>query len=335
MVRNPASKLMILVCCSASSAVIAHHAFGPIYDRSEMTEFEGEVTRVSWRNPHISFTVAGVDQSGEPVSWEIETNSVSIVSRFGLTAGLVEPGTHVRVAGNPSRAADNGLWLTNMLLPDGQEILFGARYEPRWSEQTIGQDIRGAVTADPAGELGFFRVWTNGGVRLWNEDYPLTEAAAAARDAHDPITGDPTANCAPKGMPYIMEQPYPMEIVEEEDAIVLRLEEYDTVRRIDMRNRAAPSGRGGSLLGYSTGRWEGETLVVDTAGIDYPFFNATGIPHSTESAIVERFSLNEDGSRLNYSMTVTDPVNFTEPVTMTKFWVWRPGEEVRPYNCLP
>ncbi len=47
----------------------------------------------------------------------------------------------------------------------------------------------------------------------------------------------------------------------------------------------------------------------------------------------ERFSLNADGSRLEYTLTVTDPTTFTEPAEFTKAWEWRPGEQVKPYDC--
>lgn len=320
---------LVLLVAPLSTASLAHHSVGPVYDRSQFVEIEGEVASVSWRNPHIRLTVTAPDAS----VWEIETNSVSIVSRFGLTADLVDPGTRVRIAGNPSRAGSNGMWLTNMLLPDGQEILFGAQYQARWSDKTIGEDIRGEVTSDRS--LGLFRVWTNGTSppAFWGDNHPLTPAARAAQASYDPVRDDPTANCAPKGMPYVMEQPYPIELIDEGDTIVFKLEEYDTVRRIHMDAAAPPPSVAASLLGYSVGRWDGETLIVTTTAMNYPFYNSSGIPHSPESEIQERFWLSDDGSRLNYEMTLTDPVNFTEPVTHTKFWNWRPGEAVQPYNC--
>jgi hypothetical protein len=86
-------------------------------------------------------------------------------------------------------------------------------------------------------------------------------------------------------------------------------------------------------LGTSTGRWEGGALVVTTTDIGYTWFNGTGIPLGPQAAIEERFTLNADGSRLDYSMTVTDPATFTAPVTLSKAWEWRPGEQVRPYDC--
>ncbi len=58
-------------------------------------------------------------------------------------------------------------------------------------------------------------------------------------------------------------------------------------------------------------------------------FRSTGRNVQTE----ERFALNADGSRLEYTLTVTDPTAFTEPATFTKALEWRPGEQVKPYNC--
>jgi hypothetical protein len=267
--------------------------------------------------------------------WSIESNSVSTVSRFGLTAGLVTVGDRVTVAGNGGRVADDVLWLTNMLLPSGQEILFGRNIEARWSSRTIGTDIRNAVAADASGQLGLFRVWTNttDPVAFWGGEHPLTPAAAATRAAFDPVRDDPTANCAPKGMPFIMEQPYPMQFVDRGDEILMQMEEYDAVRRIAMSDAAVSRAGGAPSMGRSIGRWEGDTLVVETTDIEYPYFNATGIPLSGAARIEERFALNEDRSRLEYTMVVNDPETFTRPVTLTKAWEWRPGEEVRPYDC--
>jgi hypothetical protein len=329
-------RLLVGLMAAAGSvpAVQAHHSTALVYDRGgALVEAEGVITEVAWVNPHVRFKMRGTGADGVERLWDIESNSVSIVSRFGLTAELVAEGTRVKVAGNGGRQADNVLWLTNMLLPSGAEILFGAGVRPRWSQQTIGADIRGAVTADTQG-LGLFRVWTNvtSPPAFWGAPPPLTASAAAARAAYDPLEDDPTQNCAPKGMPYIMEQPYPIEIVKDGDDILLRMEEYDTVRRIAMTN-AAPRDARPTLLGTSRGRWDGETLVVTTTNIGYGWFNGTGIPLGPNATTEERFALNADGSRLEYTLVVTDAATFTAPVTARKAWEWRPGEQVRPYEC--
>jgi hypothetical protein len=312
----------------------AHHSTALVYHRDgPIIEAEGVITRVAWVNPHVRFTMRGAGSDGVEREWEIESNSVSTVSRFGLTAELVAVGNSVKVAGNGGRVADNVLWLTNMMLPNGREILFGSAVRPRWSQETIGSDIRGAVTADTQGR-GLFRIWTNATnpVAFWGADLPLTASASAARAAFDPQTDEPTANCAPKGMPFIMEQPYPMELVRDGDDILMRMEEYDAVRRFRMTDAAAGDERP-SLHGASRGRWDGATLVVTTTNIDYGWFNGTGIPLGPDATTEERFTLNTDGSRLEYTMVVTDPATFTAPVTLRKAWEWRPGEVLRPYEC--
>jgi hypothetical protein len=339
----------LLVAGLAVSALLpanAHHSTAAVYDRTRVIEAEGVITDVSWTNPHVRFTMHATTPGAEDRVWSIESNSVSIVSRFGLTADLVAAGTRVKVAGNPGRADADILFLTNMMLPSGEEILFGAGIPARLSQRTIGGDVCSAVAADTENR-GIFRVWTNvvPPPAFWGNRFPLTPAAAAAVAKFDPIADDPTANCTPKGMPYIMEQPYPIEFVDAGDEILLELEEYDTVRRIAIPSAAAQPARrgatpatsakepGAARLGSSTGRWDGAALVVSTTDIDYPYFNSAGIPLGPDAAIEERFTLNADGSRLDYTMTVTDPATFTAPVTLRKSWEWRPGEQVRPYNC--
>ena len=88
-----------------------------------------------------------------------------------------------------------------------------------------------------------------------------------------------------------------------------------------------------TLLGYSTGSWDGDDLMVETRSVDWYHFNSNGIPQSSQARFEERFSLSDDGANLDYTITVTDPETFTAPVTMSKQWVWRPGETVKPYEC--
>jgi hypothetical protein len=312
----------------------AHHSTALVYERDgALIEVEGVITEALWANPHVRFKLRGTGPDGVDRLWDIESNSVSTVSRFGLSADLVAAGTRVKVAGNGGRVANNVLWLTNMMLPSGQEILFGAAVRPLWSQQTIGHDVRSAVAADSEG-LGLFRVWTNvtNPPTFWGGPLPLTASARAAQASFDPIRDEPTANCAPKGMPFIMEQPYPMQLVREGDYILLKMEEYDTVRAINMAT-PVDNAVARSLLGRSRGRFEGDTLVVTTTDLGYRWLNGTGVPLGPNASIEERFTLNADGSRLDYTMTVTDAATFTSPVTFRKAWEWRPGEQLRPYEC--
>ena len=91
--------------------------------------------------------------------------------------------------------------------------------------------------------------------------FQLTESAQAARDAYDLYSNPILGTCTAKGMPTIMEQPYPMEFMEGDEVIYLKMEEGDTIREIHMTGESPVNTP--SPLGTSVGHWDGETLVVD------------------------------------------------------------------------
>ena len=314
----------------------AHHS-GSEYDRRTI-EIEGRLVEVAWQNPHVHFLVRTTDPSGRPVTWDIEANSLSIMRRTDATPETLKVGDIIKVAGAPSRQNPTRMWAMNILAANGREIVLGPGIQPRWKTTAAGSKstwFEGGSAADKS--AGIFRVWSTkfgepGG--LWRPDYPLTPAAQRARAAFNPLTDTVAPGCRPKGMPTIMEQPYPLEFVRKGDTILLRLEEYDTVRTIDMSAASKVDALPRTLLGRSKGRWDGASLVVTTTGIDWRYLDSSGVPLSPAAAIIERFTPAADGTRLGYTMTVTDPATFTQPLELTRSWVWRPGETVKPYNCV-
>ncbi len=134
------------------------------------------------------------------------------------------------------------------------------------------------------------------------------------------------------GMPAIMDQFYPTEFVVQGDEILVYLEEQDVVRTIHMAD--VPLPQTSSVYGHSVGRGEGDTLVVETSHVNWPWFDQTGVPQTEGVHIVERFTPSADGHQLDYAATVTDPAIFTEPVVLERYWIWVPGEVVEPYNCV-
>ena len=332
--------LLGLLCVPPT--IEAHHSVSASFDVGSMIEVEGNVTAIRWRNPHVQFTIDVRAGNGEEELWEIESNSVSILRRMNVSSDVLRVGERIRVAGNPGRQNRNQLYARNLLLPGREEVLMSPGSEARWAGETIGtSETWFADTGDGSDPArGVFRVWSTplgprrAGLGFWNASYPLTAPARAAVEAYDPVDDSPILNCAPKGMPTIMEQPYPMEFVEQDQSIRLRLEEYDTVRTIDMDPDSNRVQRPATDLGYSVGRWEGRTLVVATTDISWRYFSVVlGIPHSDAVELVERFTPSVDGSRLDYTMTVTDPATFTEPVVLEKYWLWLPDVQVEPYEC--
>lgn len=86
-------------------------------------------------------------------------------------------------------------------------------------------------------------------------------------------------------------------------------------------------------MGRSAGRWEGRTLVVETGDMDWRYVDDLGTPQSEDAVVEERFTMSEDGVRLDWEARITDPVYFTEPVLMEGAWTWVPGHEILPNNC--
>ena len=314
----------------------AHHSVVANFDAGTTVEAEGVISDIAWRNPHILFTLTTAD--GTDVT--LDTHSLSIMRRLGASEPFVEIGDTVKVAGWPSRRGE-GMFVNNMLLPSGEEFVFDFGAEPadlRWSDRMWGSNEKWfAETGDAsAAERGIFRVWSTtlagGGAFFMRPPYPLTAEAQAFNDTFDMLTDDPLFNCAPKGVPAIMSNPYPIEFVDRGDTIEVRIEEYDLLRTIYMDPATAPPPSA-SLLGHSTGRWEGETLVVETTRVNWGHLDGRGVPMSEQAVIVERFTPTEGGARLEYEVTVTDPTNLTEPVVMGKSWVYLPDVRVEPYEC--
>lgn len=334
----------VIVLAALPSAAAAHHSFFGRFDTQKLVEVEGEVTEVLWRNPHAYF---GVRVDG--VDWDIETSSLTVLKRMGIDEGTIRVGDRIRVAANPPLGDKKEMYARHVLLADGRELLMNVGLTPRWKKggDAVGDDsllmAREGDGSRP--DLGLFRVWshTRAIARLFPEvtdptvdinAYPLTPAARAQLEKFNRATDNPTANCVPKGMPTIMEAPYPIEFVRETNGdILLKIEEYDLTRHIYMNPNVTRELTQPTPLGDSVGRWDAATLVVTTTRISWPFFSQLGIRQSPAVEIVERFTPSADGSRLDYEMTVTDPATFTRPVVLTQHWLWLPSVTLLPYEC--
>ena len=152
--------------------------------------------------------------------------------------------------------------------------------------------------------------------------------AQARYEGGEQAVGD----CEVPGMPYAMMSPYPIEIVDQGERLLIRGEAYDLTRVVSARSRprarAAPSP-----LGSSVGRFSGDELVIETSGIDYHSYGDLGPAQSNQSRVVERFKLSADGLKLDYEITVTDPVMLAEPWLWGGSFIYREGAEIKPWSC--
>jgi len=337
----------LLLAATIAAPALAHHSFAK-FDQRRVIELEGELTEVFWQNPHIRFTLRGGEPGQPEQIWHLETNSPGVLRRIGIDAGMVAAGDRVIVAGNPTVNGASELNATNMLLPDGRELMLGAGGEPRFADRAVGDGGRWRVTEGDKSrpELGLFRVWSSSFANsplLFLDasrpgftvlDYPLTPAARRAVESFDAVAGsERLANdCTPKGMPWIMEQPYDIMFERDGDDILLKLEEFDVVRRIHMGFSGDRAAQPYSIHGFSTGELDGDALVVETTNLNSPDFKFE-IPASDQATIRERFTPTPDGDRLDYEIVVTDPATFTEPVRMSKSWFSLTDQAFDAYNC--
>ena len=333
-----------LVC--APGASWAHHSVAGFFDPNEIVEIEGVVTEALWRNPHTEFQVEVTALSGEVTSWRVETGALGILRTRGLNREFLQAGDRVSVRGDRSLRDLPEVFARNMLLPNGKEVLLTTRSSPHFTRPEAG-DLLESVYDDETERTarlnaeGIFRVWStdleeipHSGVRMFHGDYPLTEEAEARRAAWDASDSSLLA-CTEWNMPYIMYNPLPMEFVRQGDDIVMRFEEDDNERLIHMNADpdSPPNPDVHTLLGHSTGYWEGDTLVVATTNIGANVLDFLGTPFSSEIRLAERFTPSVDGSRLDYQLTITDPETMTEPLDVDRFWIWRPEIVVSPYEC--
>lgn len=330
----------LLLFCSAT--LLAHHSPFLYFDPSQSVIVEGEITGYKWRNPHAVFMLNAKDEAGQDVEWLLETHSVSILKRMNLTKDDVKVGDRVRVAGWPSQRGGEELFITNMLMPGGEEVVFDAGAPLLWSDQRVGDGSAWMTTEDSIADNNYsdiFHVWSTslvaGEENLLFENYgfELTAEAAAAQAAFDMFNHPILGTCVFKGMPTIMEQPYPVQFAKSDGLILMHMEEGNTVRVFDMRAETDFSNEEPTNLGHSVGKWVDGTLVVSTTGSNWQWVDLTGIPNSPSAVYTEQFTPSADGKKLDYSLSIEDPAVFSQAPVFTKYWLAVPGERVNPYNC--
>ncbi len=305
----------------------AHHSTS--FYMNEFVELEGELVRVDWFNPHVQFTLRTAGADGGAKLWQMEASAISALQRRGVTRELFHVGDRVRIAAHPSSRDPSQLQLTNVLLPDGREASLWLDSPPRFRDRVISG--KESVVDAAREDRGFFRVWSVPRPTPVKMTSVFKPAAIAARASFDLLDNFAT-RCEAQGMPAVMFGPLPFEIVDRGATILLRGEIFDTVRTIHMNRSEPPPGEPASILGYSVGKWVDGALVITTTRIDWPYFDNIGTPQSESVEIVERYSLSADQTRLDFRVTIDDPVNLTEPAVAVSHWVAL-GATLTPFDC--
>jgi hypothetical protein len=173
---------------------------------------------------------------------------------------------------------------------------------------------------------------------------PLTPWGQARFDAAVPFMGpravagkenNPSLRCEPESVPKSLILPNPFEIVQIPGRVFMFFEEFHLWRTIWTDGRPLPKNPDPSYLGYSVGKWEGDTFVVDTIGFnDRPWVDSFGNPRSEQMHLTERYRrLNRD--TLEMQIITDDPKAYTSTwISAPRLFKFEPGWEIGEFFCV-
>src|ERR1700730_15905037 len=161
-------------------------------------------------------------------------------------------------------------------------------------------------------------------------------AKSENQNAKDAASNDPRLKCDPAGVPRVYLSTRPIEFIQTPNRLFVFYEEDHNWRQIWTDGRAIPTDSDPTYMGYSVGRWEGDTLVVDTVGSnDKTWLDNVGHPHSDALHVVERIR-RIDHDTLQITFTVEDPKAYAKPwTTSSRTFKLKPSYDLTEEFCVP
>jgi hypothetical protein len=154
-------------------------------------------------------------------------------------------------------------------------------------------------------------------------------------DSNDPVnpTTIDAVGCFPPGVPRIYLHPFPMEIIQTPGRVLIVYEFNHFVRQIFTDGRKHNTDLGPTWMGDSIGKWEGDTLVADTIGLnDKTWLDRAGHPHSEDLHVVERFR-RVDANTLTIDLTLDDPKAYPQPIKAQLTYQLKPDWNITEMIC--
>lgn len=304
----------------------AHHS-PIIFDMDTVIVIEGEVTQFDWRSPHTYLFVETTNEAGETQEWQFESDAVPILSRNGWAADTVVPGERVSVRANPDRNTERAHALLISL-----EKSDGSTLTPTAGDPNAPAAVKRSTLAG---------IWEQGfenflGFRSAGLAVRTTPAGTAARQSYDVRTENPVARCIPYPSPMIVAVPQHLnEITIEADRVIIHNEFFNVRRTIWTDGREHPQDGERTNQGHSIGRWEDGVLVVDTRQFadSRSTLPGAGLPSGAQKHVVERYTLDADGTGISIDIFLEDPEFLAEPFTYTLQWRSSGYPELLTFTC--
>lgn len=247
-----------------------------------------------------------------------------------LSAAFLPESQLVAQVPSPSAAPDG----PTPRMPNGRPDLSGVwqrPYVPDMSKNGRGQQGYAEPPFSPADTPQMRRMLYEGGNRM---ELPFTRAGLADWVAYDPARGDYTGSCFPFGMSRSINSPDPMQIMQDDRYVALLFEQNTWFHIVPIDGRDHPKGDAlnPTWFGNSVGRWDGDTLIVDTIGFNgYTRLDTIGHPHSDALHLVQTFRRMDLG-HIEHTITIDDPKTYTKPWKNERTFTLRSGELLE-YSC--
>jgi hypothetical protein len=166
-------------------------------------------------------------------------------------------------------------------------------------------------------------------------DLPYTEWGLKRWKSYDPVNdGDYAGSCMPFGMSRNINSPHGLQIVQNDGAIAFLFEQNTWFHWVPTNGMKWPADLPPSWNGVSTGRWEGDTLIIETTGFNgYTRLDTAGHPHSKQLKLINTFT-RIDARTIRHTVTVHDPKAYTRDWMNVRTWRLKPASDViMEYSC--
>jgi hypothetical protein len=285
------------------------------YDQAQEILIEGTVARFDWVNPHMYLYIETESPEGETVVIQGEGLGITQALVDGLERDALQPGMPIVVRANPNRGGfGKQIRVLDVTTEDGEIHPFYAA-NTRTRALTPADSLEGRWAPTRASLGAAFGALAG---------FPLTPEGRATQEQ---MLGDGLCYAEPTPVLSIFDEMRSIELGEDE--VILHFDNTgDHVIRTVYMNAEHPADLAPAYHGHSIGRWDGDTLVIDTIGFE-PNISGLGlsVPSSSGKHTIERLTLTEDRTRLRYEVIVEDPVYLTEPAMLTQQWDHRPDLE--------
>lgn len=355
--------LPVAMFALAALPLLAHHELRAEFDEQKPVTLRGIVTRFEWNNPHALLYLDVTDKGGEIANWAVEWASPIDLRKAGWTREALKTGDTVTVEGWLARDGSKLASGRTVVLASGKRLAEAPEVEasavrrqskptPRWPD---GHPRLGVVP----GETGY---WANpsapslvdntaGTIRMDSNGLLANLADAGKVAPFQPwakglyeyrqrtlLKDDPMLSCLPPGGPRIFQIAHGVQFLEQPERkriFVMSGGGNRNWRLMYLDGRALPQSEDvtPTYFGYSSGHWDGDTLVVESnAFVERFWFSNGGLPHTEALRLTERFS-RPDFNTLQYEVRVDDPGAYTRPWSSAWTLHWAADQDIQEYFC--